>query len=105
MEKVYSDGKCLWVSDLQDIYYIKCLDKNEQKEYYEIVTWTRMVDLSDLPDKSVRKYDIEFNDKKYFFLLYSESDRFILKSENSYEITELCSEKNIELIPDNKNYE
>jgi hypothetical protein len=102
MNKIYSDDGCLWVDDLHDIYYIKCVDKESNQETYEILTWTRMVDLSEVSKKPVRKYDIEFNDKKYYFLLFEDGDRYRLEIENSFEIDELCREKNIIITAETK---
>ena len=45
-------------------------------------------------------YDVEFEDKKYFFLLYEDGGKLKLKVENTYEFDELCNKKNITIIPD-----
>ena len=45
MNKVYSDKGEFFVEDIQDMYYIRCVDKTSLYDYHEVLTWTRMVDL------------------------------------------------------------
>jgi hypothetical protein len=100
MNKVYSDKGEFFVEDIQDMYYIRCVDKTSLYDYHEVLTWTRMVDLSNYAGNPVRMYDVEFEDKKYFFLLYEDGGKLKLKVENTYEFDELCNKKNITIIPD-----
>lgn len=100
MNKVYSDKGEFFVEDIQDMYYIRCVDKTSLYDYHEVLTWTRMVDLSNYSGNPVRMYDVEFEDKKYFFLLYEDGGKLKLKVENTYEFDELCNKKNITIIPD-----
>lgn len=102
MSKIYKENDCLWVDELVDIYYFKSLNLQNNIEESEILSWTRMVDLSNYTDNPVRMYDIEFNNKKYYFLLYKSGDRYKLEVENKYEFDELCKEKNIVLLPEIK---
>ena len=102
MNKIYNENDCWVVDELTDIYYFKSVNQNTGLESSEVLSWTRMIDLSSYSGNPVRMYDIEFNSKKYYFLLYEFGDRYKLEVENKYEFDELCKEKNIILLPEIK---
>ena len=101
MIRIYKENECWWVDELSDIYYFKTLNQETGEESTEVLSWTRMVDLSIYPKEPVRMYDIENDSKKYYFLLYRVGDRYKLEVENTYELDEFLREKNIQLIIEN----
>ena len=102
MEGIYKEDECWWVDELADIYYFKTVNQSTGEESSEILSWTRMVDLSIYPKNPVRMYDIESNEKKYYFLIYQIGERYKLEVENTYELDELLREKNITLTAEIK---
>jgi hypothetical protein len=96
--KVYSkkeiDG-CWWVSELTDIFYFKGKDLTTGIEEDFIFSWSRGCDLSEYEGEPVRKYDIEIDGDKYYFLVYTTSDGYLIKPENSNVLESLSTEKNI----------
>ena len=102
MEGIYKEDGFWWVNELADIFYFKSINQETGEESLEILSWTRMVDLSIYPKNPVRMYDIESNSKKCYFLLYQVVDRYKIEVENIYELDELCREKNIILKEKNK---
>lgn len=103
MNKVYTDNGSWWVDELTDICYFKSKSIETQQENYEFMTWTRNTDLSNYSKNPIRMYDIEFEEKKYFFLAYEENGRYKIQVENTYEFDELCKKKNISIIAEQKN--
>lgn len=98
MIKVFSENECWYVDELTDIYYFKSVSNLTGQENYEILSWTRMSNLENNTKKPIRMYDIEFDGKKYYFLLLQYGDKWKIEAENNWEIDELCKEKNITLI-------
>jgi len=97
MDKVYFRKDypgCWWLVQLTDIFYFKAIDL-ENKEYQFIFSWTRNCDLTGLPNNPVRRYDIELEGKKYYFLIYPEKDGWLVKSENIIEFDKLSSDNNL----------
>lgn len=102
MERIYKEDDCWWVDELADIYFFKTINQSTGEESSEVLSWTRMVDLSTYSKNPLRMYDIESNEKKYYFLLYQVGERYKLEVENTYELDELLREKNITLTSDIK---
>lgn len=106
MDKVYSKHEiqgCWWLKELTDIFYFKALNLITNQEEYYIFSWTRNCDLSKIPDNPVRRYDVEIDLVKYYFLVFPVGDEWIVKPENSYEIEKISQEKNILFIGDTLN--
>ena len=98
MDKVYFREDypgCWWLTQLTDIFYFKAVNLSTNTDEHYIFSWTRNCDLSDYPNNPVRRYDIELDGKKYYFLVYTDKDGWLVKSENSIELEKLCNQKNL----------
>lgn len=100
MDKVYISDEfpgCWQLLELTDIFSFGAKVISTGEDLSLILTWTRSTDLSELEGLPIRKYDIELEGEKYFFLLYQKGDKWILKPENS-KILEELSQKDIILV-------
>lgn len=101
MNKVYFKQEypgCWWLKELTDIFYFKTINLSTNQEDELIFSWTRNCDLSNYEDNPVRRYDIEIDSEKYYFLIYSKNEIWMVKPENVFEIEKLSREKNILLV-------
>ncbi len=98
MDKVYFREDypgCWWLLQLTDIFYFKTLNLTNNTTEYYIFSWSRNFDLKDYPNNPVRKYDVEIDNKKYYFLVYPEKDGWVVKSEEIMELDKLSRDKNL----------
>jgi hypothetical protein len=102
MEKVYADVNGWIVQELTDFYTFKSVDLETGEEKQEILSWSRGVNLTDYSEQIERVYDIEWEGKKYYFLLQQKNEKWQFTPENNWEFDELCKLKNIKLTGDIK---
>lgn len=98
MDKVYSKKEfsgCWWLKQLTDIFYFKAVNITDNTSENYILSWTRNCDLSEFSDNPVRRYDIEIDNVRYYFLVYTYKDEWILKPEDLYKFEKICQEKNL----------
>jgi hypothetical protein len=98
MNKVYFNKDYYgnwWIKELEDFFYIKATHFQTNEEFNLIFSWTRNVDLSEYQPEPVRKYDVEIEDEKFFFLVYPEKDGYIVESEDKMKLEKLLNDKNI----------
>lgn len=98
MDKVYFRQDlpgCWWIKDLTDIFYFKTLNLLTNQEQDLILSWTRNCDLSELPGGPLRRYDVEIDSVKYFFLVFPKDDGWIVRPENIFDIEQLGKDKNL----------
>jgi hypothetical protein len=97
MNKVYfnKDHGKWWIKELEDIFSIKAIHFQTREEFSFIFSWTRNSDLSKYQPEPVRKYDVEIEGEKFFFLVYPEKDGYIVESEDRIKLDNLLNNKNI----------
>lgn len=99
MNKVYINEKepYWFLSELTDIYLFKTSDFKTGVEKNIPLSWTRGFNIESL-DNVIRVYDVEINDKKYYFLVSLEDNIYKLRPENNIELEKLLNDTNIKFI-------
>jgi hypothetical protein len=98
MGKVYFDNEKygIWVvKDLEDYYTFKAVNFETNEESNHILSWSRNYDLSDMNNNVDRVYDVEIDEKKYYFLFINNGDGWDVISEDSMKLEKLLNDKNL----------
>jgi len=112
MEKIYFDQKfnSFFVKEVSEIYSIKCVDTNTNKEERSILTWTKdSLREEEIKDKrgfsDVRLYVTEIRNRKFHFVLRYDSEfgKFFISSENDYELDFFKKETGCEFVGELEN--
>lgn len=101
MNKVYFNKDYYgswWVKELEEIFYIKTIHFQTKEEFSFIFSWTRNIDLSEYQTGPVRKYDVEIEGEKFYFLIYPEKDGYRIESEDKMKLEKLLKDKNIVFV-------
>jgi hypothetical protein len=100
MYKVYFNKDyhgCWWLKELTDIYIFKAVNFQTNEEVETILTWTRNVDLSEYKD-SIRMYDVEIDDEKFYFIVSPEKGGYLLESKDKMVLEKLLNNKNLSFV-------
>ena len=98
MNKVYFNKDyygCWWLKELEEIFYIKAIHFQTNEEFNFIFSWTRNVDLSEYQPEPVRKYDVEIEGERFYFLISPENGGYLVESEDKIKLEKLLNDKNI----------
>ena len=98
MGKVYFDKEKygIWVvENLEDYYSFKAVNFETNEESNHILSWSRNYDLSDMNNNVDRVYDVEIDEKKYYFLFINNGDGWDVISEDSMKLEKLLNDKNL----------
>jgi hypothetical protein len=102
MNKVYisKEKNGQWqVDELQDYYFFKSTNFETNEEIIHILSWTRNFSLEHLDFEVVRVYDVEIDEKKYYFVVKSnKDDTWDVISKDPLELEKLLKDKNLLFI-------
>lgn len=99
MNKVYFDkekyGQWL-VDELEDYYFFKSVNFETNEETNHILSWTRNYSQEELNPEIVRVYDVEIDEKKYYFFVKLNKDNtWDIISKDALELEKLLKDKNL----------
>lgn len=95
MNKVYfdSENNKWFVDDLEELYLFKVVNYKTNEEHNSILTWNRNFEIE---SESVRIYDVEIEEIKYYFLLKSNSQNsWDIISQDQHQLEELLERKGL----------
>jgi hypothetical protein len=98
MRKVYFDKEKygIWVVEsLEDYYEFKAVDFKTNEESKHILSWSRNYDISEMNNNVDRVYDVEIDEKKYYFLFAKNSIGWDVISADSMKLEKLLNDKNL----------
>ena len=98
MRKVYFDKEKygIWVvEDLEDYYSFKAVNFETNEESNHILSWSRNYDISDMSSNVDRIYDVEIDEKRYYFLFINNSNGWDVISEDPIKLENLLKDKNL----------
>ena len=98
MNKVYFDKEKygMWVvENLEDYYSFKAVNFETKEESIHILSWSRNYDLSEMNNNIDRVYDVEIDEKKYYFLFTKNNNGWDVISEDSMKLEKLLNDKNL----------
>ena len=105
MAKVYFDKKKYgWmVKELEDSYYsFKAVNFETNEESNHILSWSRNYDTSDMSSNVDRIYDVEIDEKRYYFLFINNSNGWDVISEDPIKLENLLKDKNLFFVGETK---
>lgn len=105
MTKVYFDKEKygMWVvEDLEDYYEFKAVNFETNEESNHILSWSRNYDLKGHDSKIDRVYDVEIDEKKYYFLFINNGEGWDVVSEDSMKLEKLLNDSNLFFTGDTK---
>ena len=105
MRKVYFDKEKygIWVvEDLEDYYSFKAVNFETNEESNHILSWSRNYDTSDMSSNVDRIYDVEIDEKRYYFLFINNSNRWDVISEDPIKLENLLKDKNLFFVGETK---
>lgn len=105
MRKVYFDKEKygIWVvEDLEDYYSFKAVNFETNEESNHILSWSRNYDTSDMSSNVDRIYDVEIDEKRYYFLFINNSNGWDVISEDPIKLENLLKDKNLFFVGETK---
>ena len=105
MRKVYFDKEKygIWVvEDLEDYYSFKAVNFETNEESNHILSWSRNYDTSDMSSHVDRIYDVEIDEKRYYFLFINNSNGWDVISEDPIKLENLLKDKNLFFVGETK---
>lgn len=103
MDKVYNskENSASWqLKELTDFFYFKAKKLSTDEETNLILSWSRNSDLSNYKNEPIRKYDIEIEGEKYYFLVYPKDEAWILVPETKDVLDKIATKSDTLLIGD-----
>ena len=102
MNKVYFDKElygCWVVSDLDDVYTFKYINKKTNEEFNGILTWKKSINNEDYAlDDNCRLYSVDLLDDEYLFYIKYVNDKFLVNSIDKDKLEVLFKEKDIAFV-------